>query len=404
MNLIEAVRIALEALRINKGRSALTMLGIIVGVLSVILLVSIGTGLKTYVTEQFESLGANLLYVIPGKLEFTPGGGGGPTMPGAGLAASKFTLTHGREIATLAETVRFVMPYAEYNATATFAGKEHTTIVMALTSDYPEISGQAMAEGEFFNASQQNTSKKVIVLGKQAAEELFGEESPVGKRVTLADNRFTVVGVMEERGGGFGAFNLDNVYIMPVTTALRVFEADRVQSFWVQSQAPELVEETKMEVEEILLKTLNEDDFSVIDSQNLLDVISQVLGVMTLALGGIATISLVVGGIGIMNIMLVTVSERTREIGLRKAVGATPTNILFQFLIEALALSLVGGILGIILGTAGALLLGRFITTTISWWAVMLAFLVSSAVGIVFGIAPAIRAARLDPVEALRYE
>lgn len=404
MNLAEALRIAIGALRINKGRSVLTMLGIIIGVLSVILLVSIGTGLRLYVVEQFEALGSNLLFVIPGELEFAPGGGGGPSMPGAGIAASKFTLDHGGEIAREAETVKFVMPYGEYNATASWAGREHTTIVLAMGSEYPEISGQEAVLGEFFSSSQEESGKRVVILGRKAADELFGEENPVGRRITLADNRFTVIGVMEERGGGFGMFNLDNVYIIPIPTALRVFEADRIQSFWVQSTSPDLIEKTREEVETILLGSLGEDEFSVIDSQNVLDIVSQVLNVMTVALGGIAAISLLVGGIGIMNIMLVSVTERTREIGLRKAVGATPTNILLQFLIEAVVLSLIGGLIGIILGALGSWAIGRFITTSITWWAVALAFLVSSLVGIIFGVAPAFRASRLSPVEALRYE
>jgi putative ABC transport system permease protein len=197
---------------------------------------------------------------------------------------------------------------------------------------------------------------------------------------------------------------MDDQVFIPATTAMRQFDMEYIQSLWVQSQSSETVTETKEEIEKILLKTLDEDEFSVLDTKSILSVISSILSVLTAALGGIAAISLIVGGIGIMNIMLVSVTERTREVGLRKAVGATPQNILTQFLIEAVVLSLFGGLIGILLGIGGAFLVGRFFTTTVTPWAIGLAFGVSSLIGIIFGVAPAAKAARLNPIDALRYE
>jgi len=235
------------------------------------------------------------------------------------------------------------------------------------------------------------------------AEELFSQATAVGRKITISDQRYTVIGVLAEKGA-FGNIDMDNQVFIPATTAMRQFDLQYIQSFWVQSQSAETVPATKQEIETILGAYLKDDEFSIIDTKSILNVISQILGTLTLALAGIAAISLVVGGVGIMNIMLVSVTERTREIGLRKAIGATPKNILHQFLIEATVLSLVGGAAGILLGVGGALIINRFFTTTITGWSILLAFGVSSLIGIIFGVAPAAKAAKLDPIAALRYE
>ena len=240
-------------------------------------------------------------------------------------------------------------------------------------------------------------------MGKSAAEKLFGDEDPVGKTFTISDQRYAILGVMEKTGA-FGGIDVDDIVFIPTTTAMRQFNMEHIQSLWVQSESPETIPQTREEIERILSKTLKKDEFSVLDTKSLLNVISSVLGVLTLALAGIAAISLIVGGIGIMNIMLVSVTERTREIGLRKAVGATSRNILVQFLIEAMVLSILGGTIGILIGAGGSFLIGRFFTTSITLWAVALAFGVSSLVGIIFGVAPAAKASRLNPIDALRYE
>ncbi|MFC1727116.1 ABC transporter permease [Patescibacteria group bacterium] len=403
MDLIEIIKIALIGIKANKIRSGLTMLGIIIGVSSVILLISIGNGLKTYITSELEGLGANSVLVFPGEFMLAPGGGGSGGTPGAGIAASKFTFDHVRDLERKGKTIKAVMPYTENNGTMSYKGKSTITQVSGVTVDYPDIRDQKVAKGSFFTQSQYNSAKKVAVIGTTIAEDLFGQENPVNKKMTISDQRYTVLGVLEEKGA-FSGVDMDNLVFIPTTTAMRQFDMEYIMSLWIQSESSETVTQTKNEVEKILLETLDDDEFSVLDTKSLLNTISQILGVLTAALAGIAAISLIVGGIGIMNIMLVSVRERTREIGLRKAVGATPQNILTQFLIEAIVLSLVGGLIGISLGVAGSLAIGYFFTTTITPWSIALATGVSSLVGIIFGVAPAFQASKLNPIDALRYE
>ena len=404
MDIIELIKISLEALKANKTRSGLTMLGIIIGVTSVILLVSIGSGLRTYVTQQLEGLGANSLFVFPGEIEIAPGGGGGGGgTPGAGVASSKFTFEHVRQLQREGRTIKTVMAYTENNGTMRYKGKTHVTQVAGVGPEYQKVRDQKVILGTFFTPSQYNSAKKVAVLGKSVAEELFGQENPIGKKISVSEQNYTVLGVLEEKGA-FGSIDMDDQVFIPATTAMQQFDMEYVQSLWIQSLSSETVPETKEEVEKILSRTLKDDEFSVLDTKSILGVISSILGVLTAALAGIAAISLVVGGIGIMNIMLVSVTERTREIGLRKAVGATPQAILTQFLIEAVILSFFGGAIGISLGVLGSLAIGHFFTTSITLWSICLAFGVSALVGIIFGVAPAAKAAGLNPIDALRFE
>ncbi|MBM3205993.1 FtsX-like permease family protein, partial [Candidatus Shapirobacteria bacterium] len=336
--LFETLKLALITLRANKLRSLLTMLGIIIGVSSVILLISIGSGLKTYITGQLQDLGSNSLYVVPGNLELQPGGGGSGGTPGAGAAILKFTLAHYRELTQKGTTLKAIMGYSEHNGTVSYGGRSKTMQVAGVGYQYPEVRNQYPELGTFFNASQQEAAKKVIVLGKTVADDLFPNENPVGKKITLSDNKFTVLGVLEEKGA-FGAVDMDNQVFIPFTTAMSTFDVEKIMSFWIEAKENVPINEAKEEVRQILLRTLKKDDFSVLDTASVVSVISQILGVLTIALSGIAAISLIVGGIGIMNIMLVSVTERTREIGLRKAVGATPKIIMIQFLIESMVIS-----------------------------------------------------------------
>jgi len=399
----EALNTALQALQANKVRSSLTMLGIIIGVASVILLVSIGTGIKNYVTGQLEDIGANAVFVMPGELNLGQEGRPGGGVPGAGVAASKFTFDHLNDIEREAKTVKKLMAYTENNATISYKGNTTITQVAGVGPDYQEIRNQRVAKGLFFTTSQYNTGKKVAVLGKTVAEDLFDNKNPIGEKITISEQRYIVLGVLEEKGS-FAGIDMDNQVFIPTTTAMRQFDMEYIQSFWLESQNAEMVPETKKEVEKILLKTLDNDEFSVLDTKSILSVVTSILGVLTAALGGIAAISLIVGGIGIMNIMLVSVTERTREIGLRKAVGATPKDILAQFLTEAIILSLLGGAIGILVGFLGSLAIQQLIKTNITFWSIVLAFGVSTLIGVFFGVAPAIKASRLNPIEALRYE
>lgn len=403
MNLIEIIKIAFQAIKTNKSRTVLTMLGIIIGVTSVILLVSIGNGLKNYITEQLEGLGADTLFVIPGEFEIAPGGGGGGGMPGAGVSASKFTFDHLNDLKAEAKTLKTIMAYTENNGTMKYKGKAQIAQVAGVGPEYPKARNQKVASGVFFTVSQYNSAKKVAILGKTVAEKLFGQENPIGKRLTISDQQYTALGVLEEKGA-FGSLDLDNQVFIPATTAMRQFDMEYIQSLWIQAQSPLVVPQAKAEIEKILGKTLKKDEFSILDTKSILAAISKILEVLTAALGGIAAISLVVGGVGIMNIMLVSVTERTREIGLRKAVGATPRIIMTQFLIEAVVLSLGGGLIGILLGLAFLLIINHFFPAVITVGALALAFGVSALIGIIFGVAPALRASRLNPIDALRYE
>jgi len=401
MDVFEIFKIAYVALKVNKTRSFLTMLGIIVGVAAVILLVAIGSGLKNYVTGQLESLGADLVMVVPGHMELGGEGGG---MQGSGMAASKLTLDLADQLKRRGETIDAVMPYTENNATMKYRSKTHITQAAGVSSDYPKIRGQEVVKGRFFTASAEKSSKKEVVLGKTVVEELFGEdENPIGKRIKISDQSFLVVGVLEEKGA-LGGQDMDNQAFIPATTALNVFGMDYLHGFWIKSESAETVPETIEEIEEILGRTLDEEEFSIIDTKSMLSMVEDILGALTLALAGIASISLVVGGIGIMNIMLVSVTERTKEIGLRKALGAQPRVILIQFLIEAVVLSLTGGIIGILLGALGSLAISNFLKVAVTGWSIVVSFLVSTLVGVIFGVAPAAKASKLSPIEALRRE
>jgi putative ABC transport system permease protein len=403
MPIAEVIKISLKALKTNKSRTLLTMLGIIIGVSSVILLLALGNGLKTYITSQLESLGGNSLFVIPGKIEIGSSGSQEGGFPGAGTTVSKFTFNHLNRLEKEAKTIKNVMAYIENGATVKFKGKSRIVQVAGVGPEYPQIGDQEVQEGTFFNLAQYNAAKKVVILGRTVAEKLFGEQTPIGQKILLADQSYLVLGVLEEKGA-FGGIDLDNQVYIPATTSLRQFDMEYIQSFWVEAVNSESVPETKKEIAEIMLKFLTKDDFSVMDTKSISGVINQVIGVLTAALGGIAAISLVVGGIGIMNIMLVSVTERTREIGLRKAIGATPKVIRNQFLIEALVISLGGGLIGLLLGISGSFLISRFFPATVTLGAIALAFFVSVIVGVIFGVTPAVKAARLNPIEALRHE
>lgn len=403
MNLEETIRLALNGLLTNKMRSFLTMLGIIIGISSVILLIAIGNGLKTYITSQLEDLGANAVFVVPGEFEVGSGQGQQSGMMGAGASAPKFTFQQLKELQKNGQSIKAAMPYIESNGTIKYKGKTKISQVTGVSSEYPQIRDHQAEEGSFFSASQYNSAKKVAVLGSSVAAEFFSQVSPIGQKITISDQRYTVVGVLQEKGA-FGNIDMDNQVFIPATTAMRQFDLEYIQSFWVESKSAQTVPATKQEIKTILGRHLKDNEFSTIDTKSILNVISQVLGTLTIALAGIAAISLIVGGVGIMNIMLVSVTERTREIGLRKAIGATPQNILHQFLIEAAFLSFLGGLVGILAGVGGALLINRFFTTTITGWSILLAFGVSSSIGLIFGVAPAAKAAKLNPIDALRYE
>lgn len=396
----EIFKLALKSIFRNKTRTVLTMLGIIIGVSAVILLVSIGQGLQKYITGQFENLGSNLISVLPGKVSLDEGfSGGAPNFGG-----SKLTLKMTEDLARLGGSVETAIAAVEVPASVSYGKNSKYTSVDGVTTNFGKVRNLTISNGREITNSDVTLSRNVAVIGESIAKKLFGATSPLGKTVNIGTRKFEVVGVLDPVGsGGFG-IDINNFVAIPITSAQKMFGLNSVQVISVKARSKEEIPQAIVQTKKYLAKSLKEDEFSVIDQSNLVSTINQILGVLTVALGGIAAISLIVGGVGIMNIMLVSVTERTKEIGLRKAVGAKPSDIRNQFVIEAVVLSTSGGVIGIILGWLGSWGLSQFISTSVSWWSVLLAFGVSALVGIVFGVAPAIRASRLDPITALRYE
>lgn len=402
---MNVLAIAIKAILTNKVRAFLTMLGVIIGVASVVLLTSIGTGLQAYVSEQFASLGSNTLYVVPGD-PFGDGGGFGNQE--SSLIERTKPLLKRRQAEAILRNNRGLFSGAVVTAVNTAEAKYKDTTknitLYGVTADYETVQNTKAQKGKWFSETDENKGKRVVLLGSKVATELFGNVDPVNKSIKLDGQSYEVMGVTEEKGGGFGGPSFDNYIYIPLTTLVDNFNTELLDSFVFEVKDQQQVEAAKAAIEETMLKDLDEDEFTVFDQAQLLNTINSILGMLTIGLGGIAAISLVVGGIGIMNIMLVSVTERTREIGLRKALGATPNIILLQFLIEAALLSVLGGLIGLIIAYLGSLAIQIYFPAQVTVSAVSLAFTVSLGVGLVFGVAPARRAARLSPIEALRYE
>lgn len=394
---METVNIAFTAILANKIRSFLTMLGIVIGVTSVILLISLVTGLQTFITSQIQGLGSNLLFVIPGRI-------GGARSPG-GIQTNKLLYADARALKNKLRDSADISASIQKTTTLKFDSKNDKRVaVFGVESNYPKIvAALKLTEGRFFKESEAASARKVVVIGKTVQENLFGQKKSVGQSITVDNLKYTVIGTLSSRGSVFG-IDADNAIYAPFLSIQRQFGINNVNTIYISAKNSGEVKSVQQKAVTILKKRLTEDDFTVQSQEQALSTISQITGVLTLALGGVAAISLIVGGIGIMNIMLVSVTERTREIGLRKAVGAKSKDIRNQFLIEAVTLSALGGIIGIILGFAISLIIGRFFTTTVPLWSVALSFGFSMLVGIIFGVAPAVRAAKLDPIQALRYE
>lgn len=398
--MFETLRLSLKSIRRNKVRSALTMLGIIIGVAAVILLVSVGQGLQQYITGQFEQLGANTINVLPGKVSIDEGfSGSAPN-----FAGSKLTIEMAEDINRLGGPIEFAAAESEIPASVKYKGESKYSQIAGITPNYAKLLNLQIAEGRGITNADVESERKVVVIGHSIKEDLFGQSTALGKEVSISDEKYEVIGIIADLGSSSIGVDIDNFVAVPITALQRLSGQNGVYVIGIKARSKEEIQDAIDLADRYLSTKLKEDDYSVIDQSNLLGTITQILGVLTLALGGIAAISLVVGGVGIMNIMLVSVTERTREIGLRKAVGATPSNILTQFLIEATVLSVVGGAIGIAIGWGGSLIINQFFPTAVTPWSVGLAFGVSAAVGIVFGVAPAIRASRLDPITALRYE
>ncbi len=408
MTLADTTKIAIASIFRNKGRALLTMLGIIIGVGSVVLLTSIGTGLQKYIEDQFASFGSNVIYVVPGNPFGENGSFGGAQDAIAERTKKTLKLRMIDEIKRQFRTqVDSIAPMSLFSGRIQYQSTEKKSTFIGTTEQIAIVLNSETAKGSWFTKPDVESEKRVIVLGDELATELFGSVDPVGKSVKIGGVSFQVTGVLEKKGGGgFGGPSFDSYGYLPFGTATKLFDNDTLNEIAIQAKNKEVVKPLVDEVKQLLQDKygLTKDDFSVFEQTQILETINSVLNVLTIGLGGIAAISLVVGGIGIMNIMLVTVTERTREIGLRKALGATPNQILTQFLIEAATLSVFGGTIGVIIAYLGSLAIQQFFPAQVTLSAVLLAFGVSAAVGIIFGVAPARKASKLSPIEALRSE
>lgn len=394
MNILESFRVSFDALIANRMRSALTMLGVVIGVMAVILLISMGQGVKSDVTEQISGLGSNLLFVVPGRIEL----GSQHSALSRKLVPADVELLKRR-----ATFIKDAIGTIETTAVLKFRNRTRRTNAVGTNASYSVVMNRPVAQGRFFTESQDQAGRRVCVIGKTVVDDLFGELDPVGKHITLSGQKYLVLGVMEKKGYFMG-MDFDDAAYIPISTAVTLLGNDKVNSIIVKAKDSSRIKDAEKQIKRVFGRKYTADDFTVFTQGETLSILEKVLRIMTFMLVGIASISLLVGGIGIMNIMLVSVTERTREIGIRKAVGARTYDIMIQFVIEAVLLSLFGGSIGILLGIGGAQIANNWLPAEITTWSVLLSFGFAAAVGIFSGVYPAYKASRLDPIEALRYE
>lgn len=400
----ESFLMAWASLIANKMRSILTMLGIIIGVAAVIALVSIGNGVKQDIQNSISSLGSNLLMVMPGAPR-TPG-----VRPSAGSMKSLKVSDY--EVISKLDGVKAASPMTNGSYVVIYQNKNWTTSVSGVSYNYLDVNNWSMKSGRFLSEKNVQNRERVAVVGKTVVKNLFGDEDPVGAEIRVKNIPFRIIGVLNSKGSGAMGNDQDDMVIIPYTTAMeRVEGVDYLRMIYVVGKDENGIDRLQSDIENLLrvrhgIKDTNLDDFNIQNMNSIMETMEETTGTLTLFLGAVAAISLVVGGIGIMNIMLVSVTERTREIGVRKALGATYSVIVTQFLIEAVVISLMGGIIGIILGIGSSKLIGMAsgMSTVISVPTIVMSFAFSMAIGLIFGIYPARKAAKLNPIDALHYE
>jgi len=407
--LLENIKIAFQALFLNKLRSLLTMLGIIIGVGSVVAMFSIGAGAQQSVLGSIQDMGSNLIIITPGNPEEE-------NYMGAQLAfgtqQAELTIDDLRAIEREATLITDVAPVIFSSSVASYLNKSTQSTVFASTEDGREIYNMKIDKGNFYSRSDVSNALNVAVIGQTVIKSLFGKTDPIGKIIKLDGKNFKVIGTLEARGTDALGNDQDSSISIPVTTAQdKLYGLDSYNMIMAQSVSEKDIDAASEEIKSILRRHRNirfgeKEDFMVQNQTQILDMVNTVTGIFTVVIAGIASISLLVGGIGIMNIMLVSVTERTREIGIRKAIGAKNRDILIQFLVESIVLSITGGILGILFAVSVSAILSRFtiLVTSITVFPIIIALSFSTVIGLFFGIFPAMRAARLNPIDALRYE
>lgn len=400
----ESFLMAWASLIANKLRSLLTMLGIIIGVAAVIALVSIGNGVKQDIEDSISSLGSNLLVVLPGAPR-TPG-----ARPSQGSMKS-LKISDYEAIAKL-DGVKAASPMTNGSYVVIYQNKNWTTSVAGVNSNFQDVNNWTMTSGRFFSDKNVQNRERVAVVGQTVVKNLFADEDPVGKEIRVKNIPFRVIGVLKSKGNGTMGNDQDDTVLIPYTTSMeRVEGIDYLRRVYVVAKDDESIDRLQADIENLLrvrhnIKDTNLDDFNIQNMKSIMETVAQTTGTFTLFLGAVAAISLVVGGIGIMNIMLVSVTERTREIGVRKALGATYSVIVTQFLIEAVVISLIGGFIGIAFGIGASKVIGMVsgMSTIVSVPTIIMSFAFSMAIGLIFGIYPARKAAKLNPIDALHYE
>ena len=400
----ESFLMAWASLIANKLRSLLTMLGIIIGVAAVIALVSIGNGVKQDIEDSISSLGSNLLVVLPGA----------PRTPGArsSQGSMKSLKISDYEAIAKLEGVKAASPMTNGSYVVIYQNKNWTTAVAGVNSNFQDVNNWTMTSGRFFSDKNVQNRERVAVVGQTVVKNLFTDEDPVGKEIRVKNIPFRVIGVLKSKGNGTMGNDQDDTVLIPYTTSMeRVEGIDYLRRVYVVAKDDGGIDRLQADIENLLrvrhnIKDTNLDDFNIQNMKSIMETVAQTTGTFTLFLGAVAAISLVVGGIGIMNIMLVSVTERTREIGVRKALGATYSVIVTQFLIEAVVISLMGGFIGIAFGIGASKVIGMVsgMSTIVSVPTIIMSFAFSMAIGLIFGIYPARKAAKLNPIDALHYE
>ncbi|RLE36624.1 MAG: ABC transporter permease [Acidobacteria bacterium] len=396
MRVLDLIRFAIGALVGHRLRTVLSVAGVSVGIAAVVSLTALGEGARRYVTGEFEALGANVLIVLPGRVETTG------AMPFGGVTHD-LTLDDVRAMRGRLRNVLRVAPLAMGTETVRFGGLSRSLPVVGTTSDFREVRRVVVGAGRFLPKGDMDQGGNQVVLGTKAAEELFGSGNPLGQAVRIGEWRFRVIGVMAPRGRGLG-FDFDDLVIIPVKTNLAMFNKTTLFRVFVEVDGADAMRATEHELEDLMEERHRVKDVTVIAQDSVVESFSSILGAMTLALAGIASVSLAVAGIGIMNVMLVSVSERRTEIGLLRALGAGKRQILIVFLVEAVMLSGIGGLLGLGIGLAAVAVFVEIYPAFPAVpppWAIVTAIMMSLGVGVVFGVLPARDAVRLDPVQAL---